>query len=373
MGCNISVATAQLAGLKGTTLFVEEPPDRGDHRLDINGCIRSTAIYVPDKHDKKKPLNVILWLHGQHVPDYQKNLLGKDGNKGEGKLREGIDTAGKDVVLIAPFLGHSESDSQPLVLPNPNKKGLEGYLTDLLAVQEVIDELGSGGIDKLVLACHSAGGNMMRKATGMLGSLDSKLKECWGFDCMYYDGQTYACWAAGLPNKYLYFYQGGGSNAGHFWEFWDWAYGTPKNIRSPRMNNVFLAPCTKATPATKDFSASVALETLPDDVVFRPVDAIAQIPEDRRSDYETYRLELDKLLDNPPAWTQRVKATVYSHYVVVQQLFGVRVARLFDSKAALSSSAIGRCSAGKAVSPPPPPRPPHTRKHKQVTGNTSKW
>src|SRR5207248_5800696 len=48
------------------------------------------------------------------------------------------------------------------------------------------DKGKSGGLEikNLIIACHSGGGDLMRDATGHLGDLESKLKECWGFDCM---------------------------------------------------------------------------------------------------------------------------------------------------------------------------------------------
>jgi hypothetical protein len=304
---------------------------------------------------------VILWLHGQHVGDYRKNLFGPDTNGGVTNLRDSIDAAAKDVVLVVPFLGHSEGKTQPLSLPDTNGKGIEGYLAELLGASQVSQYLGKSTIDTLVLGCHSAGGNMMRAATGRLGGLlDKQLKECWGYDCMYYDGHVYACWAAGLPCKYIYFYQGGGSYADEFRAFWEYAYGTPQNPQSPRLDSVFLAPGARSTPGNKKFKPSVAIDNLIVDEVFRPNAAIELKLQNNQplTPYEEYRLELDKLLDkNQWEWQQRVHTTVYEHYDTVKHLFRQRVERIGGKPALGAAHVIARCQAGKPVKPPPPAKP----------------
>src|SRR5262249_25391363 len=128
MSANITVTVDKSSSsLKGTTLYVEDKvahPHPRSNGLDPGAAIPQTAIYVPDKHDTNKDLTVILWLHGQHVGNYRTNLFGPDTNGGVTNLRDSIDAAAKDVVLIVPFLGHSEGKTQPLTLPDTNKKGI---------------------------------------------------------------------------------------------------------------------------------------------------------------------------------------------------------------------------------------------------------
>src|SRR5262249_58835809 len=74
MSANITVTVdTSNSSLKGTTLYVEEPPAKGGHRTDTGGCITPTAVYIAPNHDQTKNLNIILWFHGHHVKDYQKN------------------------------------------------------------------------------------------------------------------------------------------------------------------------------------------------------------------------------------------------------------------------------------------------------------
>src|SRR4051794_32514858 len=92
------------SGVKGTTLYTD-----GD-------CIQQTVIYLPKGHGKG-PLNVIVWLHGLWVKTFYKHIFGPDETdqpkktmRAWNKLRESVDASGKDVVIVAPFLGHGWID-----------------------------------------------------------------------------------------------------------------------------------------------------------------------------------------------------------------------------------------------------------------------
>ena len=78
----------------------------GNDLFTKGDCMTPTAVYRSQANDKKSVSNVILFFHGWHVVSIEKNVFGPDTDKGENKLRESVDAAGKDVVLIVPFLGH---------------------------------------------------------------------------------------------------------------------------------------------------------------------------------------------------------------------------------------------------------------------------
>src|SRR5205085_703842 len=149
------------------------------------------------------------------------------------------------------------------------------------------------------------GGNKMRELTDGLGDvLGPKLRECWGFDCVYASGHEYGCWADTLPSAlktgvYFYFYSAAGTGKywGLFRDFWKFAYGTPSNPEKQRMNNVFLSVALQ-TPA---------LESLTDIQVFQSYEAIDQKQQQGTllTDYEKLRLELDPTLDGFDPKTKR--------------------------------------------------------------------
>jgi len=64
-------------------------------------CIKPTAVYFAPNHGMSgNVLNVVLWLHGFYVRDH-KFLFRND----RARIRDQVRRCGKDVVLIAPFLG----------------------------------------------------------------------------------------------------------------------------------------------------------------------------------------------------------------------------------------------------------------------------
>ncbi len=159
-------------------------------------CIKPTAVYFAAKHAiaDDAALNVVLWLHGHFVKN-DKHLFQSDPSK----VREQVRDSGKDVVLIAPFLGWRRIDPDD---PEGKKRigpfsvaglggsaGLEKYFDEVLASMSAALSTATArrrfGIKTLVIACHSGGGSFMRELYGSLGSYRSRLKECWGFDCLY--------------------------------------------------------------------------------------------------------------------------------------------------------------------------------------------
>jgi hypothetical protein len=165
----------------GVTLFTN-----GDAR-----CIKPTGVYFPPKHlPTNKKLDVVVWLHGFYVKDYKFLFRGDPA-----KIREQVRDSSKDVVLIAPFLGYEYSVGDGVAgnysvddLATP--KWGERYLDQILAA---ISQFQTPDVKpppplqlgKLVVACHSGGGNGMRNLVGSLGKYQSNLTACWGFDCLY--------------------------------------------------------------------------------------------------------------------------------------------------------------------------------------------
>ncbi|MBR0694749.1 hypothetical protein JQ553_16155 [Bradyrhizobium lablabi] len=154
-------------------------------------CMKPTAVYLPPKHTaSNNKLDVVLWLHGFYVRNHE-FLFRND----PARLREQVRDVNKDVVLIAPFLGYeyAEGDGfagnysvKDLATPKWGERYLEevlGGLSNFLA--PVSGSPPQLQIGKLIIACHSGGGNGMRNLVGSLGKYQPNLKACWGFDCLY--------------------------------------------------------------------------------------------------------------------------------------------------------------------------------------------
>ena len=153
--------------------------------------MKPTAVYLPPKHPTAATkFDVVIWLHGFYVKNHE-FLFHND----PARLREQVRDSGKDVVLIAPFLGYEYAvgdtfagnySVSDLATANWGERYLEeilGALARFLGLSSTsIPQLQIG---KLIIACHSGGGNGMRNLVGSLGKYQGKLTACWGFDCLY--------------------------------------------------------------------------------------------------------------------------------------------------------------------------------------------
>lgn len=152
--------------------------------------IKPTALYLPPKHlTAATKFDVVIWLHGFYVRNHE-FLFHND----PARLREQVRDSGKDVVLIAPFLGYEYAvgDSfagnysvKDLATPKWGQRYLDevlGALANFLGPSTSLPQLQVG---KLIIACHSGGGGAMRNLVGTLGKYQANLSACWGFDCLY--------------------------------------------------------------------------------------------------------------------------------------------------------------------------------------------
>jgi peptidoglycan hydrolase-like protein with peptidoglycan-binding domain len=164
-----------------------------------------TGIFIPANYRHSSEVDLILYLHGfkpksgltidrywntRFVPHFP--------------LRDRLNDAGKNVVLVAPTLG-DRSQSGNLVRPG----GLDDYIAKVLAA------LGAHGggtkqprLGKLILACHSGGGWPMRQLALSNNRTTQNIQECWGFDCTYNRGDDteWARWGRANPQKKLFIY-----------------------------------------------------------------------------------------------------------------------------------------------------------------------
>ncbi|MET0527786.1 MAG: DUF2272 domain-containing protein [Microvirga sp.] len=165
-----------------------------------------TGIFLPDGFVAGSSIDLILYLHGFKAA----RALTIDGywdakRYPYGALREKLNTARRNVVLVAPTLG-AHSEAGRLVEPG----GLDAYLSKVLAVIGAHSPSGRKvpTLRNLILACHSGGGLPMRRLAGGRGRAIASLRECWGFDCTYNGGDDtfWAGWASKTPSARCYFY-----------------------------------------------------------------------------------------------------------------------------------------------------------------------
>lgn len=294
-----------------------------------NGWIRPTGVFVPDAGftTSHEVVTVLLWFHGYRVKDVP-YLFYNEATK----ILKAVIESRKDVILVAPHLGwhQNKQNTNYDATALGGGKRCEQYLDQVLGaltdwyvntfIAGEIDQIGGSfpkfQIADLYVAGHSGGGFGITSAVAALGGYKDRLRECWGFDCLYGAGQTWYEWAKGQKGIPLYFYFGRGTRPadnGDVLGFWKRVYGTPKSPipAAGRLRMVHLAP---ALPGTEL-----------DMVAFQSAEDIKAKgkPGNR---YEEVRQKVDPLLDNPGKyWSTIIDEGLMDHYPVVSDLLGPRI------------------------------------------------
>jgi hypothetical protein len=199
-----AVAAPSLIGQEqtppGQTLYVNIP-------LGAEGPAKPmTGIFIPQRFRPKPKVDLIIYLHGiKPKLDLTVDRYWNRSHFPTWPLREGLNQSGKDFILVAPTLG-PRSQTQTGWLAQPG--GLDKYVDLVLAAlathgpyQGRRPQLGN-----LILACHSGGGLPMRQLAMGKNRCASQIKECWGFDCLYFTGDEnlWAQWAKSRPDARLF-------------------------------------------------------------------------------------------------------------------------------------------------------------------------
>jgi hypothetical protein len=173
-----------------------------------------TGIFIPANYRWRRKNDVILYLRGHHKSNPRQTIKEYWNQQKSPHLafREGINNSGKNVILIAPTLGPA-SQTGRLLSPG----GFDRYLEQVLAAlsTHLFQSRRSPDIGHIILACHSGGGYPMRQLASTRQRYTARIRECWGFDCLYNRGdeQIWMDWAKQRPNAKLYVHYGNGGTA----------------------------------------------------------------------------------------------------------------------------------------------------------------
>jgi len=168
-----------------------------------------TGIFLPRGYRAQPSVDVLLYLHGFKNPGLSIDRYWRRSAYPNHVLREELNAANKNVVLVAPTLGpHSQAGR--LV----QRGGLDWYLA---GVRGALAQSGAyrgtePPLRHLILSCHSGGGWPMRQLALGSGEAQAHVRECWGFDCLYNRGDetAWAAWARARPSARLYIHYGSG-------------------------------------------------------------------------------------------------------------------------------------------------------------------
>ena len=174
------------------------------------GATPLTGIFVPAGYrPQAQQVDLIIYFHGMKVPSgLPTSATIRDiWRRRDFPLRERVNESGKNVLLVAPTLGPA-SESGKLTKPG----GFDWYVDQVIAALVQRGPYRQAGqppqVGNIVLACHSAGGKVMRALANRQHKYSSRIRECWGFDCLYSpcDAEVWRSWGIGHPNARLYVY-----------------------------------------------------------------------------------------------------------------------------------------------------------------------
>jgi hypothetical protein len=178
-----------------------------------------TGIFFPERYRIPSQVDLLLYLQGHHTggafpADLSIDVYWLTAHYPFWAFREGVNISKKNVILVAPTLGpHSEAGK--LI----SRGGLAWYLDQVLASLRSYGPFQSMSnpppLGDLIVACHSGGGSPMRQIALTPQPHLDKVRQYWGFDCLYDDNDPiqWANWAKGNPNKELFIHYGNGGTA----------------------------------------------------------------------------------------------------------------------------------------------------------------
>jgi hypothetical protein len=198
------------------TLYVEIPLGAYQFEGKNKTIPPITGIFLPERFRPDAQVDILLYLHGHHSEALFSNIreYWNQQRHPQWPFRESLNSSSKNVVLVAPSLG---------IRSNPGwlseKGGLGNYLDRVLAALRAYGPYNTAGsaptLGNLILACHSGGGIYMRLIATSGARYTDRIRECWGFDCLYNTGDEtiWAQWARSRPNSRLFIHYGSGGTA----------------------------------------------------------------------------------------------------------------------------------------------------------------
>ena len=167
-----------------------------------------TGVYIPESFRAHPQVDLIIYLHG--IKPRSNLAIDQYWNTKYfpyWPLRERLNASQKNVILVAPTLG-PRSQWQTGWLTKPG--GLDKYLAQVLAALAAYGPYRNATpqIGSIILACHSGGGRPMRELALAQNNCARKIKECWGFDCTYFDADLsgWPRWARARSDAKLFLY-----------------------------------------------------------------------------------------------------------------------------------------------------------------------
>jgi hypothetical protein len=166
-----------------------------------------TGIFIPERYKPGPKVDLMLYLHGFKHPNLTIDGYWNRQRFPYWPLREGVNESQKNVVLVAPTLG-PRSQTGRLTRPG----GFDAYLNQVMAALRAYGPYRGAnqafGLGNIILACHSGGGLPMRSLALGRDRNTPLIRECWGFDSTYNQGEDilWPQWVKSHSDTRVYIY-----------------------------------------------------------------------------------------------------------------------------------------------------------------------
>jgi hypothetical protein len=191
----------------GKTLYVDAPV----HPKPVESKV---GVFLPERFRPSASVDLLVFLHGHlgpcasprpSVAEFWNTGLAKPGAAmgiGPMGLREELNLAGKNVILVVPSLG-AFSSAGALTAPG----GFDALIANVLQVirDEASLKITPSLVRHIVLAGHSGGGAAMRDIVALKDHAVRRIRRVWGFDTLNSDRDPKAWleWAKAEPDPSL--------------------------------------------------------------------------------------------------------------------------------------------------------------------------
>lgn len=177
--------------LPASTSDIETIPPRKTIYASIKGISNRgkdlTGIYLPHNFHAPESYDVILYFHGLRwdgrygCRDFNFATIREYWQHKGYLLREGLNSTGKNALLVAPTLGSGSANIGIL------KNDFSGFMQQVDGIlKKEGGAAGDAAVRHIILAAHSGGGYAMNSVLSQPGPVAGKIRECWCFDSLYF-------------------------------------------------------------------------------------------------------------------------------------------------------------------------------------------
>ncbi|HEX8195482.1 MAG TPA: M15 family metallopeptidase [Pyrinomonadaceae bacterium] len=178
------------------------------------------GVFIPSGFIPSPAVNIIVYFHGNIIADCKtdETKFKKQGIQDYWNtplfecLRKDLALSNRNAILIAPtlstFFGNSSKYPSTFIGELDIHGKFDFLIGECLKELKLANEIPNDAQpNHIILAGHSAGGRPMQSILEAKNVLEPKIKECWGFECLYFGTCIWTIWLRKNPDKKFVHYR----------------------------------------------------------------------------------------------------------------------------------------------------------------------